>query len=113
MRNLFFKKKYLQVVFSVVISFLFVAAVTYGATTISTNVNTAGTLTVSGASTLTGAVSAAGAVWASSTAQVTGVTTLYNDLVVDTNILLVDSTNDRVGIGTTTPVIELAVNGDG
>lgn len=33
------------------------------------------------------------------------------NLVVDTNTLFVDSTNNRVGIGTTTPTQELEVNG--
>lgn len=35
------------------------------------------------------------------------------DLVVDTNTLFVDSTNNRVGIGTTTPTYKLEVNGFG
>src|SRR3989339_657350 len=75
------KNKYL--ILSVVLSVIFVAAITYGATTISTNINTAGTLTVSGVSTLTGAV------YATSTLQATGVTTLYDNLVVDTDTLFV------------------------
>ncbi len=92
---------------SVIASFLFVAIISYAATTISTNVNTGGTLTVTGASTLTGAV------WATSTLQVTGATTLYNDLNVDSGTLFIDSTNNRLGIGSTTPAIELSVEGDG
>lgn len=63
-------RKYISVFFSVVAAVMAVALVGYAATTISTNVNTGGTLTVSGASTLTGNVSAAG------TLAVTGATTL-------------------------------------
>ena len=95
------KNKYL--ILSVVLSVVFVAAITYGATTISTNINTGGTLTVSGVSTLTGAV------YATSTLQATGVTTLYDNLVVDTDTLFVDSTNDRVGIGTSSPMAFFSV----
>ena len=36
-----------------------------------------------------------------------------NDLTVDTNTLYVNATNDRVGIGTSTPSVELDVVGDG
>ena len=36
----------------------------------------------------------------------------YGDLTVDTNTLKVDSTNNRVGIGTTTPDFKLDVTGD-
>ena len=62
--------------------------ITYAATTISANINTGGALTVSGNSTLSG------------------------DLTVDTNTLYVDSTNNRVGIGTTTPYKKLSVSGE-
>jgi FG-GAP repeat len=41
-----------------------------------------------------------------------GTTTLSNDLRVDTNTLVVDSFNNRVGIGTTTPSMKLSVDGD-
>lgn len=101
------KKDAVAVMLSIAVSFMFVAVITSASTTINTNVNTGGTLTVSGASTLTGAV------WASSTLQATGASILYNDLTVDTNTLYVDSTNNRVGIGSTTPAIELSVAGDG
>jgi hypothetical protein len=43
------------------------------------------------------------------TATVTGTLTAGNDLRVDTNTLVVDAANDRVGIGTTTPATLLAV----
>ena len=52
-------------------SVLFVAAITWAATTINNNVNTGGTLTVSGASTLTGTTTL-GAIYASSTVFVDG-----------------------------------------
>lgn len=48
------KQQYLAVSLSVILSFLVVWGIVSGATTISTNVNTGGTLTVSGVSTLTG-----------------------------------------------------------
>jgi hypothetical protein len=38
---------------------------------------------------------------------------LSNDLTVDTNTLVVDSTNNRVGINDSTPSEELDINGDG
>lgn len=37
--------------------------------------------------------------------------TLSGNLTVDTNSLYVDSTNNRVGVGTTTPSVALEVNG--
>ena len=74
--------------FTTLFSFLGVAVITYGATTISTNIDTGGTLVVSGNSTLSG------------------------DLTVDTSTLYVDSTNNRVGIGTTTPGYRLTINTD-
>ena len=64
--------KIFSIALSVFVSFVFVFAVTYAATTISTNINTGGTLTVSDTSTLTGAVTM------SSTLGVTGLTTLVN-----------------------------------
>lgn len=65
-----FSRGPVSVTLAVVLSVLFVTGVVGAATTISTNINTAGTLTVTGASTLTGNVSAAG------TLAVTGVSTL-------------------------------------
>lgn len=52
----------------------------------------------------------AGGLFATSTLQVTGATTLYNDLTVDTNTLFVGSSANRVGIGTTTPFASLSIN---
>ena len=44
--------------------------------------------------------------------ELDGDTTIVGDLTVDTNTLHVDSTNNRVGIGTTTPSEKLDVNGN-
>jgi len=65
-----------------------------------------GSLTISGASSN---LSVGG------TLGVTGNTTLSGSLTVDTNTLFVDSTNNRVGIGTNSPVgpLSLDVNGKG
>ena len=59
MGKLFDMKKASGIVIAVGASVLLVALVTFGATTISTSINTGGTLTVSGASTLTGFFSTA------------------------------------------------------
>lgn len=59
MRNFYKDRKSLTLLFSVVASFLLVTVVTFAATTISTNISTAGNLTVSGSSTLTGEVGVA------------------------------------------------------
>lgn len=79
------RKYFFQIAISVLVAFVFVAVTAYSATTISTNINTGGTLTVSGASTLTGAV------WATSTLQVTGAITTYGnatfgDAIGDVNL---------------------------
>ena len=76
MKKLIKSKSFLPVMLSVILTFVFAVVVVNAATTISTNISTAGTLTVTGASTLTGAVAA------SSTLQVTGATTLYSTLNV-------------------------------
>lgn len=64
--------KIFSIALSVFVSFVFVFAVTFAASTISTNISTGGTLTVSDTSALTGAVTM------SSTLGVTGKTTLVN-----------------------------------
>ena len=51
----------------------------------------------------------AGNVSMSGTLGVTGVTTLSDDLVVDTNTLFVDASANKVGIGTSTPAKPLSV----
>lgn len=45
-------------------------------------------------------------------AAVTGAATVTGDLTVDTNTLKVDSSNNRVGIGTASPTVPLQVAGD-
>ena len=68
------------VVFSVLVSLAFVSYIATAATTISTNISTGGTLSVTGASTLTGNVHA------SSTANallVTGQARFYDQVVLD------------------------------
>ena len=44
---------------------------------------------------------------------VSGATTLGGDLTVDTNVLKVDSSNNRVGIGTASPSRKLELNNGG
>jgi hypothetical protein len=46
---------------------------------------------------------------------VSSLTTLYvsGDLIIDTNTLYVDSTNNRVGIGTTSPANKLSISNNG
>lgn len=87
------REKYLPLMVSIIVSFLFVTVYTYGATTISTNVNTGGTLTASGATTLNGNVTlgdaATDTIWsqglfnASSTLQVTGAVRFYSTSITD------------------------------
>ncbi|MCK4386713.1 MAG: hypothetical protein KAV41_01350 [Candidatus Pacebacteria bacterium] len=57
-KKFFTNKGPVSVVLAVVLSVLFVVGIVEAATTISANINTAGTLTVTGTSTLTGAVTA-------------------------------------------------------
>jgi hypothetical protein len=45
-------------------------------------------------------------------ANFTGSVTMQSDLVVDTNTFTVDSSESKVGIGTTTPTEKLDINGD-
>ena len=54
----------------------------------------------------------AGYVNARSTLQVAGVSTLSANLAVDTNVLIVDATNNRVGINTLSPTVALDVTGN-
>jgi hypothetical protein len=51
-----------------------------------------------------------GAITVGTTLGVTGVTTLTDDLVVDTDTLFVDASTDRVGIGTASPDVTLQVD---
>src|SRR3989344_1227395 len=84
-------QQYFAVVLAVLLSLLVVWSVTSGATTISANIATGGTLTVSGASSLSGAINA------SSTLQVTGNALFYN----------------YVGIGPPSPYANLSIAGSG
>ena len=59
--------------------------------------------------TFTGNVTNSGNVTVGGTLGVTGVTTLSDDLVVDTDTLFVDASANKVGIGTTTPDVKLYV----
>lgn len=77
MLKLLTNRNFYSVALAVVISFAFVAIMVNGATTISSNINTGGTLTVSGDSTLTGDV------FASSTMAVTGQASFYDQVVLD------------------------------
>jgi hypothetical protein len=83
------EKNIISIALSVVVSVFLVATVSYSATTINENINTGGTLTVSGNSILSG------------------------DLTVDTSTLYTDSTNNRVGIGTTSPRSNLHIENAG
>jgi hypothetical protein len=58
-------------------------------------------------------VNSSGGLYASTTLQVTATSTLYNDLTVDTNTLLVDSYNNKVGIGSSTPFTALGITNTG
>lgn len=96
------KQQYLAVALSIVLSLLVVWGAVFGATTISNNINTGGTLTVTGVSTLTGAVT------------MSSTLTLTDDLVVDTDTLFVDNSANNVGVGTATPSVNaMLVVGEG
>ncbi len=98
------RRNSLLMLVSVSVAFFGVIFYTYGATTISTNIETAGTLTVTGAAALNGGLTmdstkftvadgsgntsiagtlnVTGAVWATSTLQVTDSTTFYNTVTI-------------------------------
>jgi len=99
------QNRFLSVTLSVVVSALSVAAIGYAATTISTNMNTGGTLTVTGDSTLSGNITAGGT---------SATTTISGGLRADSadNTFVVDFSSSRVGIGTTSPAVLLSVQGN-
>ena len=105
MGKFFDTKRVSGVVVASFVSLALVAVVVYGATTISTGVNTGGTLDVSGASTLTGAVTMSAAATVGTTLSVTGNATF------DTSTMFVDAANNRVGVLTITPATALEVVG--
>lgn len=94
---------------SIIASFLFVAFITSASTTINTNVNTGGTLTVSGASTLNGNVTlgdaaadvvlSTGGLQASSTALFGSATTFYSSATISgaNGLVLGSSASDITG----------------
>lgn len=121
-KNLFTFRDFQSVAFSVIVAVFTVVFSVSAATTISTNINTGGTLTVSGASTLTGAVDMA------STLTVTGAFTgassgtLTGDLFVngaDINLgtgsatSTITSAAGNLGVATTTPAQRFSVQGNG
>ena len=92
MKQILFKKlsyNITRITLSVLASVAVMTAAAYATSTIGTNFSADGTLSVTATSTLT------------------------SDLRVDTNTLVVDSFNDKVGIGTTTPNWKLSVSGIG
>ena len=91
MKSILFKKlsyNITRITLSVLASVAVMTAVAYAASTIGTNFSADGTLSV------------------------TATSTLSSDLRVDTNTLVVDSFNDRVGVGTTSPYAKLSVVGE-
>ncbi|MBI5045405.1 MAG: hypothetical protein HZC14_00105 [Candidatus Niyogibacteria bacterium] len=99
MRRFLDTKKASGIIMASLMSFLLVALFTSAATTISTSINTGGTLDVTGASTLTGAVTMSAAA------------TVGTNFTVDTTTFYVDGTNNRVGVLTITPNTALEVVG--
>lgn len=99
-----FFNRIVSVVSSVVASIMVVALVGYAATTISTDIDTGGTLTVSGASTLSGNLALNGG---------SATTTITGGLRADTadNTLVVDFSSSRVGIATTSPSVLFSLHG--
>ncbi len=77
-----------------VLSFFLVAGVLYSATTIGSNITTAGTLSVTDTSTLTGAVTTGAALTVGTTLTVTGNTTLAN---ASSTVLTVSGASYLVG----------------
>jgi hypothetical protein len=85
MKKLFKSKLFLQVIVASMVATLATVGIVGAVTTIGDNITTAGNLTVSG------------------TAAITDASTLTGDLTVDTRVLKVDTSNDKVGVGTSTP----------
>ncbi len=81
------KQQYAAVASSVAISFLVVWAMVSGATTISTNVSTGGTLSVTGTSTLTGVTLATGGFVSSASSTVAGTLAVNGQLQASSTLL--------------------------
>ena len=133
MKNIFRKlldRGPVSITLAVVLSVLFVTGLVNAATTISTNISTAGTLTVDTTSTLTGAVTmgstlaVSGAVNASSTLATSGKITVPNGYGLDTagagtlnlgtstaTSVIIGSATAKVGIASTSPYVALGVTG--
>lgn len=99
MRRFLDTRKASGIIMASLMSFLLVVLFTQAATTISTNINTGGTLDVSGVTTLSGAAIL------SSTLAVT------SNATFDTTTFYVDATNNKVGVLTITPNTALEVVG--
>lgn len=72
-----------------------------------------GALTVTGAATVSTTLGVTGATTLSNTLAVTGATTITAGLTVDTSTLVVNSSTNRVGIGTTTPAYPFSITDTG
>lgn len=103
MKNIF-SNRIVSVFSSVVASTMVVALVGYAATTISTDISTGGTLTVTGTATAQGTVSLTGT---------SATTTVSGGFRADTadHTLVVDFSSSRVGVGTTSPSVLMSVHG--
>ena len=89
-----------------------VASLTSAGAISGTNLTASGTLAVTGNSTVGGTLGVTSNSTVGGTLGVTGATTLSGDLTVDTNTLKVDSTNNKVGIGTSSPDTQLHITGN-
>lgn len=69
------------------------------------------TIAVTGNATFSNTIAVTGAATLSNTLGVTGVATFSSNVAVDTDVLYVDTTNNRVGILTITPDASFQVNG--
>jgi len=97
-------KLVLQIVMASLVATFAVAGIV-AATTIGTNITSNGTLTIYGAT------SVGGALTATSTLAVTGAATLSDDLIIDTNLLFVDDSANKIGIGTSSDLTVLLAVG--
>lgn len=115
-RNIFKRRGFYSVALSVMLSVIFVATAVSAATTIDSNINTGGTLSVTGATTLSSTVTISGALTANAAATLNENGTAVDFRVesdTQANMLYVDGTNDRVGIASSTPQAVLSVENTG
>lgn len=104
------KSKYVSVIASVVVSFIFVFISVYGATTVGTNLSTTGTLSVTGLTTMAGFISTASST-AGAAFSVTGALAASSTLQATGNAILYGTTT--LNIASSSPAQELSVDGDG